>query len=246
VKASPVPRLHRPTPREFRHFLERAIPVVMEGVLDDWRAPETWTFDRLEASAKDVMVRVQTRFGPGALDFEYRIVPFKTVIESARNDGRDYLVSSHLLDALPALREDLRTPPYIGPRAAAPVLFVGPKGSYSPVHYDFHHGLLAQVSGRKQVSLFRFRRRDVVRSPELRNPARLSELPCRVATPSQTLPVERWDCVLAPRELLFVPSCRHHFLRSLDATISVSFYWHTRPMRAVSRLLKLLARGHVE
>ena len=117
VAPAAVPRIFRPRRAEFLRYVERGEPVVIEGVLDDWRAPETWTFERLEAVMGEASVLVQSRFGAGARDFDYRNVSFGTVIDSVRNDGDDYLISSPLLGSFPALMRDLRVPEYVGPRS---------------------------------------------------------------------------------------------------------------------------------
>jgi hypothetical protein len=241
--SSPIERLYRPTVAQFRGFLARGEPLVLEGVLDDWRAPETWTFEHLETHLGEANVLVQSWFGAGAREFDYRNVAFSKVIESTRNQGKDYLISSRVLERSPALMKDIRIPEFVGPRPLPPIVFIGPRGALTPLHYDLHHGLLAQVRGHKEVTLVPFRRRDVLRKWELRGPARLSESVFEeVAEVSGATPQRQWHCTLSPYELLFVPSCRHHCVRSLDPSISLSFTWHTPAMRAFSRLCKVLAR----
>src|SRR5258706_12736240 len=138
----PIPRLRRPTTEEFGRFVRRRRPVVIEGALDGWGALSSWTLDRLVTAAANTRVRVQSRTGEDARDFEYREVAFAELIDSIRRgNGRDYLASFPLLDHVPELAEDIDVPRYVAAPAASPRVFIGPKGSFSPLHYDLGHGL---------------------------------------------------------------------------------------------------------
>jgi hypothetical protein len=77
---------------EFQYFVERRVPVVIEGALDDWKAPSSWTFERLRSMARDLIVTVQKRYGDGPDDFEYTEVRLASFLESVQSgSGRDYL-----------------------------------------------------------------------------------------------------------------------------------------------------------
>jgi hypothetical protein len=227
---------------EFQGFVERREPVVIEGALDAWKAPSCWTFERLRSMAGDLVVTVQARYGDGPDDFDYTKVPFARFLESVQNGaGRDYL-GFRLLDEIPALWSEVTIPQYASRLTASPRAFIGPRGSFAPLHFDLAHGLSAQIAGRKKVVVLEFPLRDVARHRDLRRPGRLIEgldverLPACGIAGSAT---RRWECTLEPRDLLFLPSCRHHFLRSLDATISLSFFWHTASMKAVRSVFRL-------
>jgi lysine-specific demethylase 8 len=241
-----VPRVLRPSHEEFRRYIDERIPVVIEGALVDWAAPGTWTFERLLKLVGNPMVRVQSRFSTHANDFVYKDVPFESLIESiATGTGTDYLGAFPLLDRAPSLWTEIRIPEYAGPLSLSPRAFIAPRGSFAPLHFDLAHGLSAQIVGRKKVVVVEFRRRDVLGNPDLRLPGWLSEpLDVEASTPGPAglVPRRRWKSILEPGDLLFLPSRRHHFLRSLDATISLSFFWHTAPMRALRGALGLMGR----
>ncbi|HEX4341125.1 MAG TPA: cupin-like domain-containing protein [Polyangiaceae bacterium] len=214
--------------------------------MDDWEAPETWTLERLDALLGESQVVVRSRVGAHARAFDYRRVPFRDVIASAKNDGPDYLVSSPALAAVPELAREIRSPPYVGRLSRPPVAFVGPKAAVTPLHYDLHHGLLAQVSGRKQVTLASFKARDIVSNWELRGPARLSEPIFDGESSSASPAPERvWQCTLSPRQMLFIPALVHHCVRCVDPVVSLSFTWHTAPLYVVAKIGKFLAGSYM-
>jgi lysine-specific demethylase 8 len=245
--SSPMPRVHRPSPGEFRNFVERREPVVIEGALDGWRALSAWTFERLKTLHGNAAISVQSRVQGDAHPFSYRDVPFDVFIDSLENGaGCDYLAGYPLLDRVAPLWADIQIPSYAGPLTVSPRAYIGPRGSRSSLHFDLSHSLSAQIVGRKKVVVLAFRRRDMVLDPDLRRPGWLIE-PLDVESPHATgprglVPRQRWECTLEPGDLLFLPSRRHHLLRSLDATISLSFFWHTALMRAVRRSMALLGR----
>jgi lysine-specific demethylase 8 len=238
-------RLRLPTGAEFTRYVRSRTPVVIEGALAGWRAPSRWTHDRLKVLGAGVTARVQSRRSDRASDFQYKEVSFGDFIDSlSEPTARDYLASFPLLDRIPALWADLEVPAYAGVLSVSPRVFIGPRGALSPLHYDLAHGLSAQVAGRKSVVVFELRRRDIVRHPELRQPGWLSDALDAESDVGRdgVRAVQRWHCILSPGDLLFLPSRRHHLVRSLDDSISVSFFWHTAAMQLARWALGRLGR----
>ena len=186
---------------------------------------------------------------PGAAEGSYRAGSGGAAedVEDAE-DAKDalmecgYLAQHQLLDQIPTLRNDIRTPAYCTARAAedlaapptcevrhTPLVsaWIGPAGTVSPLHTDPYHNLLAQVAGYKYIRLY-----NAVHSPRLypRSGAlcnnsyvdldvpRPAEQPLVTATPYA-------ECVLGPGEVLYIPRHCWHYVRSLEPSISVSFWW---------------------
>jgi hypothetical protein len=103
-------------------------------------------------------------------------------------------------------------------------LYVGAPGTVSHLHQDFWdtHGWLAQLRGRKKVFLF---------APDSALGADAHqfdpESPDFVAFPGAR-GVTAFTATLAPGELLFMPSRWWHWVKGLDATITVSHNFFNR------------------
>ncbi|HEY3821315.1 MAG TPA: cupin-like domain-containing protein [Polyangiaceae bacterium] len=235
-----MPRLRNPPLEEVAPYVAHRLPVVIEGALDGWSAISRWTFDHLRRAGRGRRVEVQSRRSDHPTDFAYRDVDFDAFVESIEDGtGRDYLAAYPLIENLPMLAGDVSVPRYASPPTVPPRLFIGPRGSLTPLHYDLGHSLVAQVLGRKRIILLEFRRRDILRDRELWRPGWLS-----FAVDAEGVDAgggirasRRWECIAAPGDLVFLPSRRHHFVRSLDDGVSVSFFWHTAAMRVARRII---------
>jgi lysine-specific demethylase 8 len=97
----------------------------------------------------------------------------------------------------------------------------------SPLHNDPYHNLLGQVVGTKYVRMYGSKGSDRVypRSGPLCN----NSLVNLDAVDNDTFPAFRdapcWQAVLGPGDLLFVPRHHWHYVRSLELSFSVSFWW---------------------
>ena len=116
--------------------------------------------------------------------------------------------------------------------------WLGPAGTVTPLHFDWHDNLLCQLLGAKLVLLCRA----VDAPPEggddgaavcesmypcdgVPNASRVdAEAPDLSAFP-RFAGVERLACVLRPGEALFVPRGVWHYARSLSPSLSVSFWF---------------------
>lgn len=163
----------------------------------------------------------------------------------AADSERGYLAQHPLFDQIPTLRDDIHEPTFCKARSEAdkrapsacevrqtPIVsaWFGPAGTVSPLHNDPFHNLLAQVVGSKYVRLIdaRFSPRLYPRSGALCNNSHVnldqpapSQHPLFEGTPF-------WQCVLGPSEVLYIPRLCWHYVRSLDVSMSVSFWWGAR------------------
>lgn len=159
--------------------------------------------------------------------------------------ARGYLAQHPLLDQIPMLRDEIRTPCFCealtAEDQAAPAAcevrlkpivsaWLGPAGTVSPLHTDPFHNLLGQVVGHKYVRLFA-----AGETPKLypRSGALCNNSYVDLDTPNPTEQPLVADasfahCVLGPGELLYIPRHFWHYVRSLEPSASVSFWWGAR------------------
>jgi lysine-specific demethylase 8 len=98
----------------------------------------------------------------------------------------------------------------------------------TPLHYDPHHNLLAQVVGVKYVRMY---------PPSASE--QLYPYPSGLTTNSSQVNLDApdyarfpafkmlpfVDCLLHPGQMLYVPPKWWHYVRSLSCSLSVSFWW---------------------
>ncbi|KAI9595162.1 hypothetical protein BDF19DRAFT_422846 [Syncephalis fuscata] len=144
-----------------------------------------------------------------------------------------YLAQHDLFHQVPRLRRDIQVPDYCFAMNEATLPSVqthawfGPAGTISPLHHDPDRNLFAQVVGRKQ---FRFYAPNEPVYPHesdtmLHNTSQLDvEQPDWHAFPD-FINAQGYDCILNPGDLLYIPPRWWHYVRALDTSFSVSFWF---------------------
>ncbi|RKP26974.1 hypothetical protein SYNPS1DRAFT_13376 [Syncephalis pseudoplumigaleata] len=155
------------------------------------------------------------------------------VVEGA---AMGYLAQHDLFRQVPRLRHDIHVPDYCyavetSTGTVQTHAWFGPAGTTSPLHYDPDHNLFAQVVGRKQ---FRLYAPDQPVYPHatgtmLHNTSQVDgmvdvEAPCWEAFPAFAQ-AQGYDCTLQPGDLLYIPPLWWHYVRALDTSFSVSFWF---------------------
>lgn len=130
--------------------------------------------------------------------------------------------------------------PFEGKSFEFPRLWIGPRGSMTPLHYDSRDNLICQYVGTKQLLLY--------------PPSQIKFLythglaPSWSGVPDPRHPnVERFplfsrargvEVTLGPRELLYLPARWSHFVVNLDTSVMVNFW----PEHSLTRQVELAAR----
>lgn len=233
--ANVVERRHRLSRDAFYrdHYLLNK-PVIITGMLDDWPALEQWNIDYLRAAAGDADVEVQMgRAADG--DYELnsarlrRRMPFGDYLDlvAQADHSNDFYMTannaSHNRAALAALWRDIgRLPEYLDP--ASPddgFLWIGPKGTRTPLHHDLTNNFMAQVMGCKRIRLI-----PACEAARVYNHRHCFSAVDGFAIDYRRFPLMRGvpllDCILAPGELLFIPVGTWHCVEALDASVTVS------------------------
>lgn len=225
------------------HFFANR-PVVLTGLTDDWPARRTWSPDHFRTRFGHVEVEITDH---RASDEEYernfaahrrRVTFAEYVTMLERGDGNDhYLVArNHALD-LPGLRplyDDFHCPAGfldpLTPERPYVRLWLGPRGTLTPLHCDNRNVLFAQVTGRKHVKLVppyflpRIYNDDGCYSPVALEAVDYERFPAMRGVPVL-------ETVLEPGECLFIPLGWWHWVRSLDVAASLTFtnFLHDEP-----------------
>ena len=174
-----------------------------------------------------------------------------------------YLGQHNLFHQIPKLQQDIRTPDYcytappegtptsrLGLPVVPPVdepqknIWLGPKGTRTPLHTDPYHNIFCQVVGHKYVRLYP---PEATESAYPRgedengiNESNTSEVEIRLDRrwesnvaveeadrfPLFLAQTNYYEVIVGPGECLYIPAGWWHYVESLTASSSVSFWWN--------------------
>ena len=220
-------------PEFLDQFYAPGRPCLIKGAIAHWPALERWTPDYLRAAVGDAPVEYQgDRQGAGdfelAKDRHKQRLPFRAYLDLIeRTPGNDAYVTAYNSAAnqaafAPLMADTRPIADYLTPGGG--MLWIGPAGTFTPLHFDLTNNLLVQVTGRKHVLLvpstqarFLYHRRHVFSDVhDLEDPARLQRYPlARRATP--------YAVTLEPGDLLFIPIGWWHQVRALDFSVMLTY-----------------------
>jgi len=220
----------------FRWYYSVNNPVVLLDRMNDWAALGKWTPAYLNSYFGNETVEVMmARNSDAAYEINcerhrttMRLGQYIGLLQTAGETNDFYMVANNgSLESgnLRSLLNDIRLfEGVLDPGCATSRMFLwfGPAGTVTPLHYDTMNVLLAQVLGRKKVTLIPsfqthllYNHIGVYSEVDYENPDYDRHPLFRQVTPL--------ELVLEPGEALFIPVGWWHHVRSLDVSISVSF-----------------------
>ncbi|MCT2398665.1 cupin-like domain-containing protein [Novosphingobium mangrovi (ex Huang et al. 2023)] len=226
-------------PDEFlEHFYAPGRPVVLTGLLEDWPALYRWTPQYLRERIGEAQVECQAGRSGNArfeLDKEAHAVrmPFSDFIDAiSAAQGNDlYLTAFNSRangEALAPLEADIGRIDSLLDHpegSSGGMVWIGPAGTFTPLHHDLTNNLLVQIVGRKQVILL-----PPSDTPKLQNDVHVFSAISDVADPAldrKLYPhigaLRTYEIILEPGEALFLPLGWWHQVRSLDFSVSMTF-----------------------
>ena len=145
-------------------------------------------------------------------------------VTAARTEG--YLAQHRFFEQVKVLRGDFGVPEYCKDKDPAVNIWFGAGGVTTPLHFDRHENLLAQVVGAKRVLLVHQRHSGkLYPQTEVDNASSVDiEAPDLGKHPNFAGAVVE-VCVLMPGELLYIPHSYWHAVSSLSPSISLSFWF---------------------
>ncbi len=216
-------------------YISRNRPVIIRDAMHDWPAYQKWSFDYFRAVHGDVTVGIQEgRSGDplyernsGHLKSAAKFADFLDRVESTEKSNDFYMTAGNMTEhksELTTIFEDADQSNIFGeyfrePQAGS--LWVGPRGTVTPLHFDMINNFLCQITGRKRIRL----------APSWSLPwmyndyhvySEVDLLQVDAASFPQFEKVTFLDFVLYPGEIVFIPVGWWHHLEALDPSISLT------------------------
>ncbi|XP_042720438.1 bifunctional peptidase and arginyl-hydroxylase JMJD5 isoform X2 [Lagopus leucura] len=232
-----VPHERCPSLERFRdQYLIPQKPVVLEGIIDHWPCMKKWSVDYVcqVAGCRTVPVELGSRYTDE--EWSQKLMTVNDFISQYIVNEPEcvgYLAQHQLFDQIPELKEDISIPDYccLGEGEEDDITinaWFGPAGTISPLHQDPQQNFLAQVFGRKYIRLYSPQDSENLYPHEsqlLHNTSQVDvEDPDLTKFPNFRKAAFQ-SCILMPGQVLFIPVKYWHYVRSLDISFSVSFWW---------------------
>lgn len=239
-----IPRISPISSEQFLdEFYAPSNPVVIEGAISSWPALSRWSPDYLKTKIGNAEVEFQGGRN-AAPDFELakdrhkQIMPFDAFIDliTSNGPGNDAYITAYNASsnqrALQALHEDLGPiEPYL--TDAPGMLWIGPGGTFTPLHFDLTNNLLAQVVGSKVLTLLppsesaklENHRHVFSAIHDITDPERLDMFP-------RAREAVQYDVQIDPGDLLFIPFGWWHQVAAVDFSVTLTytnFLWANDP-----------------
>jgi LPS sulfotransferase NodH len=209
-------------------------PVILCDLMSKWKAMKRWTPEYFKATCGDTMVEIMVDRDKNPSyeteDSKHRqMVRFGDFVDRvAGSDGSNdcYLTARNKFFSNPEVRPLLKDleifPEYLDGKPDWMFLWYGPKNTVTPLHHDLMNIFMAQVQGRKRITLVPATEMELVYN----NNGVYS--PIDIEKPDYDLfPKFREANVmqveLEPGEVLFLPIGWWHHVRALDTSITVTF-----------------------
>lgn len=153
-----------------------------------------------------------------------------SIVSGGNSQKKGYLAQHQLFDQIPELMDDISVPEYcsLGDNLDPDInAWFGPKGTISPLHQDPKSNLLCQVKGSKYVMLSSTDMSPYLYPNEgiLSNTSQIDAESINLQKFPLAARAKFTHAFLRPGEMLFIPAKHWHYVRSLDVSFSVSFWW---------------------
>ncbi|KAM3915839.1 bifunctional peptidase and arginyl-hydroxylase JMJD5 [Leptodactylus fuscus] len=232
-----IPTICCPSLEYFRqNYLIPQKAVILEGVIDHWPCMKKWSVEYIQkvAGCRTVPVELGSRYTDAG--WSQSLMTVNEFINNYILDQparRGYLAQHQLFDQVGELKEDIGIPDYccLGEGDEDDITvnaWFGPAGTVSPLHQDPQQNFLAQIVGRKYLRLYSVSETERLYpfdSSLLHNTSQVDiENPDTDKFPDFAK-ADYQECILRPGQILFIPVKWWHYVRALDISFSVSFWW---------------------
>ena len=225
-----------PSLEEFveRH-LKPGIPCLMKGLAAEWPAVAKWrNVDYLAEIMANRTVPIE--LGPHYMheEFSQQLMPFMAFLRKhvlGSSDTVGYLAQTELLKQVPNLMRDFLIPDYcaMGETKGSPTInvWLGPAGTTSPLHTDPQENIFVQICGSKVVLLHSSTENHCLYPTDglMNNTSQVdAEMPDYNQFPEYANAAGA-KVIVEAGDGLFIPKGTWHYVRGLEPSWSLSFWF---------------------
>jgi hypothetical protein len=229
---------------------DRTTPLIIRGGARDWPATQRWTPAELASRVAGRRVPIAAS-RQGLFDYvapdtadaaTVTEMPFDEAVRLIcdRQPGGlvHYLQQGSIPDLFPELRADLRVPDGIDrPELIVSVsLWLGAAGCVTKLHYDMADNYLVQVQGRKRFLVFNPDQHALLYAAEDTEHGTKSRADFQQPD-EERFPLLRqarpMEAVVEPGDILYLPAFWWHEVETLEAAISVNYWWKAPIVRGL-------------
>lgn len=228
---------HKISPEKFMaEYYSQNRPVLLTGMMENWKALDLWNPDYLKAKFGNEMVEIQYdrdkdfRYERNSYQHKKQITfsEYTDMVVNAGETNNFYMTANNQVlrnPGMQAIYDDIEMfPEFIDPRIKDGQVFFwfGPAGTITPLHHDRNNIFVCQVYGRKRVKL--------ISSKQL--PLMYNDLTVFTDIDCEQPDYDKYprfrdvtviEGVLEPGQVLFLPTGWWHHLRALDISLTVTF-----------------------
>jgi len=224
---------------KFKKESDKAYPFLLDAEVNDWPAME-WTFEFFQSKYGHRFVPIEIGKRYTDETWTQTLMPLgkfiEEYIENAKPKNTGYLAQYTLLRQFDELNNDYITPVFCYNAKdeftdLQPHIWLGPKGTVSPLHTDPRKNLFCQIVGRKHVILFPENQTEFLSPHEsnlLNNTSQINldeDLNDILEKFPKFKNAKGYETVIQPGEALYIPPFCWHFVKSLEKSISLNFWF---------------------
>lgn len=220
------------------HYMKKGIPVVIEGGAKDWPCVDKWSLEYFKKlhGADEILI-----LDSKDITKDYERLTLADLIDNIRGGGSKYYRFYPLLSEHPEHLADfdykwLKKARHKNIIFEAFQVFIGGKGTESPLHNAMQCNLFVQVYGEKRWSIIDPHHNSIVDPDPVRNvyrsgPFRKDNYPFNPFDPDYGKPydlykyVDRYDFTLKPGDILWNPPFWWHAVINQSDSIGVGYRW---------------------
>lgn len=222
------------SPVEFKNiFFKNSKPVVFKGAAKNWPCCQKWDLEYFKKSLgqKDVLLVDVDGLSTQKGENKYEILSVDELVSNITDGGDKYLRFSPLVEKNPELSGDLNLNWLNSLKSRWSIgntyyLFMGGKNTITHLHSDQPCNLFVQVYGKKKWTLISvdqtfFVYPQATQTAYFKSSADLGN--CDSVHYPLLKKATRWEAILEPGDVLYVPPHVWHYVENLTDTIGVGF-----------------------